>query len=361
MESKLRVAVLGGTGAVGQRFISLLSQHPWFELHKIMASERSAGKPFKQACTWHLEEPIKETHAHLPVEPCIPTEELDLAFSGLDASIAGPIEEQFARSGIPVVSNTRIHRMMSDIPLIIPEINPDHLSLINIQKTRFSDKGFIVTNPNCSVIVMALALAPLHKRFRIKKVIVSTLQAVSGAGYPGISSMDILDNAIPYIPGEVEKMESEPLKIFGNYEDGVIVPAEFQVSAQCHRVMVSDGHLLAVSVLFQTKPKQEEILETWHHFNSLCQTQRLPSTPDTIIQYIPDLNRPQPRKDRNTGHGMTISVGRLSPCSVLDYKFSVLGHNTIRGAAGGSILIGEQLIQKGYIKYPISDITRPAE
>jgi aspartate-semialdehyde dehydrogenase len=345
-ERKLNVGILGATGAVGQRFVAELENHPWFKIQSLMASERSMNKPYHAATRWILDISMPANMAEMPVRPCQPTDDLDFVFSGLDAAIAGPIERLFAQSGIPVISNTRTHRMDENVPLIIPEVNPHHLKLIT--SPRLS-KEIIVTNPNCSTIVLCLALAPLQKLWGIKRVIVSTMQALSGAGYPGVSSNEILDNVIPFISGEETKMESEPKKIFGYIKNDRVEFAKMKISARCHRVMVSDGHLLSISVELKKKASKEEIKEAWSNFSPEINKWGLPSAPEKPIFVFNEEDRPQPRKDRLLGKGMIISVGRLDPCNVLDYKFNALGHNTIRGAAGGSILVAELMVKYGCI------------
>lgn len=348
MNRVIKVGILGATGAVGQRFISLLDSHPWFKIEALMASERSAGKPYSQAVTWRLPNASSKRILSLPVEPCHPRAGLDLVFSGLPAEQAIDTEPAFANSGIPVVSNTRSFRMDPDVPLIIPEVNPDHLSLINQQRQRFNG-GFIVTNPNCSTIAMVMALAPLHKHFGISKVFVSTAQAVSGAGYPGLSVMSMLDNAIPYIGGEEPKLETEPCKLLGTYSDGVVVPAEMTISASCTRVAVTDGHLVNVSIKLVKPATSEQLIHCWNEFQAESDLRALPGSPEKSVVYLSEPDRPQPLLDRMRGKGMTASVGRLRQCPILDWKFTALGHNTIRGAAGGAILVAELLVKKGYL------------
>jgi aspartate-semialdehyde dehydrogenase len=349
MPGKLKVGILGATGAVGQRFVSLLEDHPWFEVSTLMASERSVNQKYVDVCHWHLDSKMPESCRDMTVQACQIHDGLDFVFSGLDAECAGHIENDFADQGIPVVSNTKSHRMDKDVPLIIPEINPDHLKLIEMQRKRFSKSGFIVTNPNCSTIVLCLALAPLIKLFGVKNVIVNTLQALSGAGYPGVSSLDIIDNVLPYIPGEEEKMEMEPRKIFGKLKTEFIEDYAMEITARCHRVQVSDGHLLTASIQLKDKREEQELIDSWNRYTSGISSLNLPSIPDRPVEYIDQSDRPQPRQDRWAGEGMTVRIGRLKSCHVLDYTFSALGHNTIRGAAGGSILVAELLAAKGYL------------
>lgn len=347
---RYQVGILGVTGAVGQRFLALLADHPWFEVRQIMASERSAGKRFGDTCKWYLDSPLPLKYQNWTVESASPEWPLDLVFSGLDASIAGPIEEAFACSGIPVVTNTRTHRMVSDVPLIIPEINPDHLDLIDIQRQRLGSQGFIVTNPNCSTIILALALAPIHRRFKVRRAFVSTLQGLSGAGYPGISALDILDNAIPYIPGEEEKLVSEPRKILGQLSENAIVFSEMIISARCHRIGVRDGHMITVSIECEESVQASDLIDAWTTFHTPIDVLDLPSAPKPCIHLTDQLDRPQTRKDRDAGAGMAVTIGRLTQCPILGHSFTVLGHNTVRGAAGGSILVAELLAARGYLR-----------
>lgn len=343
---KIPVGILGATGSVGQKLVELLGCHPWFEVTAVAASERSAGKTYAEAVNWLMPRPIPSHVAALKVMPCKPDLPCSLVFSGLDSNVAGEIETHFAEHGYFVVSNSRNHRMDSDVPLLIPEINDEHLELIKSQK--FS-KGKIVTNPNCSVIGLAIALKPLFDNFGIESVHVVTLQAISGAGYPGIASLDILDNAIPFINGEEEKIETEPLKIFGKYEHSRITDADFKISAHCNRVSVTDGHLECVSVKLKTKPSKEQIINAWNSFKGEPQNLLLPSAPEKAIHYFENDMCPQPKLHRNLDKGMAVSIGRLRECSLFDYKFAILSHNTVRGAAGGAILNAELLVKKGHI------------
>ncbi len=344
-DRRIPVAVLGATGAVGQRFVQLLDGHPWFRVAALAASERSAGQIYGKAARWFLQEPMPAWARDLEVVPCRPGIDARLAFSGLDASVAGAIEEEFARAGCAVVSNSRNHRMDPEVPLLVPEINADHLELVDAQKRKWRGGGFIVTNPNCSTVGLAMSIAPLHRAFGIKRLIVTTLQAISGAGYPGVSSVDILDNIIPYIGGEEEKMESETLKILGTSKG----PAVFGISAHCHRVHVSDGHTLAVSVETAQRTTPEEATRVLGEFRSSLAPLDLPSLPEKPIEVRDEPDRPQPKFDRMAGKGMTVSVGRVRPCAVLGLKYVALVHNTIRGAAGAAILNAEVLKAKGYL------------
>jgi aspartate-semialdehyde dehydrogenase len=342
---KIPVAILGATGSVGQRFVELLINHPWFEVAELAASDRSAGKKYCEATNWIMQSPLPEKFANMIVKKCEPNLESKIAFSGLDASVAGEIESEFAKNGYYVISNSRNHRFDEDVPLMIPEVNHDHLDLIKVQNY----KGGIITNPNCSTIGMVLALKPLYDAFGIDAVNVVTMQAVSGGGYPGVPSLDIIDNVVPFIGGEENKMETEPLKILGKISGSKIENAQFKISAQCNRVAVIDGHLETVQVNFKKKPSKEEILKVWKEFKSLPQELDLPSAPKQPIIYFTEDKYPQPKLHRNIDKGMAAAVGRLRECPLFDYKFIVLSHNTIRGAAGGTILIAELMKAKGYL------------
>jgi len=347
---KIKVGILGATGMVGQRFIQSLEDHPWFEISELAASERSAGKPYEEAVSgrWKLETLIPAKTASIGVKECIPDLDCKMVFSALDADIAGPIEKAFAKAGYIVSSNSRNHRMDDDVPLLIPEVNADHTAIIEQQRKKYNGKGYIVTNPNCSTIGLVLAVAPLHKKYGIKKLVVTTLQALSGAGFPGVPSLDILDNVIPFIGGEEEKMESESLKLLGTLEGGKFVYADIKMSASCNRVHVKDGHLECVSVEMEKKPSKEELIHTLKEFNPLKDL-NLPSSPPQPIIVKEEENRPQPKYDRDLGKGMASIVGRVRECPVFDYKFLILSHNTIRGAAGAAILNAEYLKVKGLL------------
>lgn len=349
---KIPVGVLGATGAVGQRFVQLLEGHPWFEVKELYASERSAGKRYAEACRWNLRGDMPAHLRDVRVKDCLPGDDVQIVFSALPSETAGEIEVDFARAGHVVCSNARNHRYDADVPLLIPEVNPEHLALIDVQKRKRGWSGFITTNPNCSTTHMVSALHPLHVRFGITKVFVVTMQAISGAGYPGVSSMDILDNVVPYIGGEEEKMEhKEPHKLLGRFNGEGITNAELVVSAHCNRVPVRNGHLMAMSVEFAKRPTIEEILEAWRDYKPLAQQLGLPNAPQPAVLYDDRNDRPQPRLDRLAGSvaGMTTVVGRLRPDPLLHYKFLSLGHNTIRGAAGGSLLNAELLVAQGYL------------
>ena len=339
------VAVLGATGAVGQRFVALLDGHPWFRVAALCASDRSAGRPYAEAARWCLDVPMPEWARAMEVRSCDPGLPARLAFSGLDAAVAGEIETRFAASGYAVVSNARNHRMDPKVPLLVPEVNHRHLDLIAAQRRRFPRGGFIVTNPNCSTVGLVMAVAPIHAAFGVRRIVVATLQAVSGAGYPGVASLDILDNVIPHIEGEEEKIEAESRKILGT----VGRPAAIPVSAHCHRVPVSDGHTLAISVRTArpaTPAAASAILRGWR---SPLAALGLPSLPERPLVVRDEPDRPQPRHDRMAGGGMTVSVGRIRRCPVLGLKMVALVHNTIRGAAGLAILNAELLRAKGLL------------
>lgn len=344
-EAKIPVAILGATGSVGQRFVELLTDHPWFEVVELAASDRSAGKKYSEAVNWIMQKPLPEKFANMIVKKCEPNLDAKIIFSGLDASAAGEIETAFAEAGYYVISNARNHRFDDDVPLMIPEVNHDHLALLKKQNY----KGGIVTNPNCSTIGLALALKPLHDAFGLEAVNVVTMQAISGAGYPGVSSLDIIDNVVPFIGGEEKKMETEPLKILGKLSSSKIDFADFKISAQCNRVAVIDGHTECVQIKLKRKTSVEEIIKVWQNYRSLPQKLNLPSAPENPIVYFNEEKYPQPKIHRNIEKGMAVSVGRLREDSLFDFKFVVLSHNTIRGAAGGTILIAELMKAEGII------------
>ncbi len=349
MSVRVPVGVLGATGAVGQKFIKLLENHPWFEVTEVAASERSAGRRYEEAVAWKQNTPIPVAVRLLEVRPCSPDLKCRIVFSGLDASVAGPIEENLARAGYVVLSNSKNHRLDADVPLVLPEMNADHLALIPIQRANRNSSGYIVTNSNCSTMFLAMALGPLHKEFTVEKVLVTTMQAVSGAGYPGVPSLDILGNVIPFIGGEEEKMEIETRKILGRFNGQSIELADFVVSAQCNRVAVEDGHTEAVSVKLAKRTTVDEITELLDSFFGPPQQLCLPSAPARPLLVLKAQDRPQPRFDVNLFNGMATLVGRIRPCPVLDFKFTALGHNTVRGAAGASILNAELLKAQGFL------------
>jgi aspartate-semialdehyde dehydrogenase len=349
MSNKIPIGVLGATGVVGQRFIQMLEHHPWFEVAWLAASDRSEGKTYAEAARWRLKTNIPARVAAMKVSPASPEGAPKIIFAALDASIAAEMEPRFADAGCAVVSNSSALRMQSDVPLVIPEVNGGHIKLIDIQSWRKKSGGYVVTNPNCSAIGLVIALAPLHRQFGLESVMAVTMQAVSGAGYPGVASLDILGNVIPYIRNEEEKMEEETRKLLGEVNGSSVIPGDFAMSAQCNRVAVEDGHTESVSIRLRKKAKPEEIIAAWNGYTSEPQKLKLPSAPDKPIVYLEASDRPQPRFDVDMGAGMTTAVGRLRPCGVLDWKFTVLSHNTIRGAAGAAVLNAELLKAKGYL------------
>jgi aspartate-semialdehyde dehydrogenase len=333
---------------VGQEFVNFLRDHPWFELTWLGASDRSAGKAYREATTWRLGGETPAYVRDIVVSDSEPKGAPKLVFSAMDASVATEIEQAFAKAGHTIVSNSRNHRMDADVPLLVPEANAGHLELLQKQQEVRGWPGAIVTNPNCSTIVLVMALAPL-KQFRIQKVIVTTMQAVSGAGYPGVASLDILGNVVPFIGGEEPKMESETQKILGSYEGGTIVPLAAKVSAACNRVPVVDGHTICVSVEFEKKPSEQEIIAALNGFRGVPQLKNLPSAPAQPVVYMEQTDRPQPRRDVERDNGMAVFVGRLRKCPVLDFKFVAMGHNTVRGAAGAAVLNAELMRAEGLV------------
>jgi aspartate-semialdehyde dehydrogenase len=346
-QQKIPVGILGATGVVGQRFIQLLENHPWFEVSWLAASDRSAGQAYGDAAKWRLKTPLPDRVRKMKVSTAAPDGAPKVIFAALDAGIARELEPQFAAAGCAVVSNSSAFRMEPNVPLIIPEVNPDHLSLIEKQCWRKDSRGYIVTNSNCSAMGLVLALAPLHRNFGIASVFVTTMQAVSGAGYPGVASLDILGNVIPYIAKEEEKMEEETGKLLGTLKGDHVEQADFTMTAHCNRVAVEDGHTESVSVKLKRKAAPDEIIAAFNAFPPV--PEQLPTAPAQPIFYDPAPDRPQPRFDVDRGKGMTVSVGRLRPCGVLDYKFTVLSHNTIRGAAGAALLNAELLKVRGLL------------
>jgi aspartate-semialdehyde dehydrogenase len=328
----------------------MLEHHPWFEVAWVAASDRSEGRDYADAARWRLKTPIPARVANMRVSPATPDGAPKVIFAALDASIAAEMEPRFADAGCAVISNSSALRMAKDVPLVIPEVNPDHTKLIECQPWRRKNGGFVVTNSNCSAMGLVLALAPLHKKFELETVMVVTMQAVSGAGYPGVASLDILGNVIPYIAKEEEKMEEETRKLLGSLNGAGIVLAPFKMSAQCNRVAVEDGHTESVSIKLKKPADPAEILESWQEFSGVPQEKKYPTAPDVPVRYVEPTDRPQPRFDVDFGRGMTTTVGRLRPCGVLDWKFTVLSHNTIRGAAGAALLNAELLKDQGYLE-----------
>ncbi|SFS21319.1 aspartate semialdehyde dehydrogenase [Granulicella pectinivorans] len=347
------VGILGATGMVGQRFIQLLAQHPWFEITWIAASDRSAGKTYAEACRWKLDTPLPPRIAAMTLQPNVPegsaVELPKIIFAALDADIARELEPKFAAVGCAVISNSSAFRMTTDVPLVVPEVNADHLPLIEHQSWRKENGGkggYIVTNPNCSAIGLVLALKPLEEKFGIESLFVSTMQAVSGAGYPGVASLDILGNVVPFIKNEEEKMQEEVVKLLGAAKGDHVEMLDARLTAHCNRVAVEDGHTECISIKLRKPATFDEIVAAWEGFKPL-EGQHLPSAPDSPVEYDHAVDRPQPRLDRMRGKGMTTVVGRLRPCSLLDWKFVLLSHNTIRGAAGAAILNAEVLARLG--------------
>lgn len=349
-DKKLRAGVLGATGLVGQRIVKLLAEHPWFELTEVAASERSSGKTYAEAVRWHLDTPIPAAARDLVVKGLDPSLACDFVFSALDSSVAGEAEENFARAGYPVVSNSRNHRMDADVPLLIPEVNAAHLDAVSVQqKKRGYGPGFIVTNPNCSTAGLVLVLKPLADAFGLEKLFVVTLQAVSGAGYPGVAALDIQGNVVPFISGEEEKMESEPQKLLGKWDGSRFVEAGLGISAHCNRVPVLEGHLECLSVSFKKVASLREVREALRGFEVGPELAVLPSALRHPVVVLEDEDRPQPRRDVNSGKGMAAVVGRVRECPLLEVKLTLLSHNLVRGAAGAAVLNAELLAARGFL------------
>ena len=349
MRKKYPIGILGATGMVGQRYIQLLENHPWFEVAWVAASDRSSGKPYGEAAKWRLDAPLPERIARMTVSPAEPEGAPKIVFSSVDAAFARELEPKFAAAGCAVISNSSAFRMTPNVPLVLPEVNAEHLHLIEEQSWRRESGGYIVTNSNCTVMGPVLALKPIEDRFGVTQIFATSMQAISGAGYPGVPSMDILDNVIPYIGNEEEKMEEELLKLLGKLDGSVVKPLAARMSASCNRVAVVDGHTVCVSIKLAKPATREEILAAWSEFRPLA-GQELPTAPDQPVQWAAQNDRPQPRLDRNRGNGMAVTVGRLRPCGLLDWKFVVLSHNTIRGAAGATILNAELLASLGKLE-----------
>ena len=352
MDKKIKVGVLGATGAVGQRFIQLLDQHPWFEVTHLYASERSANKKYSDATIWRMDTVLPAVITDMIVRSVDDINNAPrLVFSALDSSVATKVEQSFAQAGCVVVSNSKNHRMDPSVPLVIPEVNPSHLSMVTSQQS-YKNGGFIVTNPNCTTVGLTLALAPLYERFAIKTVSVVSMQAASGAGYPGVPSLDLIDNVVPYIDGEEDKIITEPKKILGLIESGKFIDAQIAIDATCNRVGVRDGHLEAVALSFNGKvPSLDTIREAIENFCGEPQRLNLPSAPNNPLIYSSDPSRPQPSLDRMNEQGMAVTIGRLRSGEVHDVSFTLLVHNTIRGAAGAAILNAELLQAKGYLDW----------
>jgi len=350
MTAKIPVSVLGATGTVGQKFVRLLAEHPWFEVAVVAASAASAGKRYGEVVRWREPTPLPERIGALTVRECAPPLPGPIVFSALDAEVAGPIEQAFARAGAYVVTNTRNHRMDADVPLLVPEVNADHLVLVDRQRAARGWSGAILANPNCSTAGLVLALAPLHRAFGLEKLFVSTMQAVSGAGHPGVASLDILGNVIPHIAGEEEKMERESRKILGTLGAAGVEPAGFLLSAHTNRVAVLDGHLETVSVGFSRRVTPDDAIAALREFAPSPCVAELPSSPRPPVEVELRADRPQPRLDLERGRGMAVTVGRVRPCPILDIRLVLLGHNTIRGAAGQAVQIAELLVADGRVE-----------
>jgi aspartate-semialdehyde dehydrogenase len=347
---KWKAGVLGATGVVGQRLVQMLGNHPWFDLTEVAASERSFGKTYAEAVRWHLDAPIPESARGLVVKGLDPSLDCDFVFSALDSSVAGTAEEDFARVGYPVVSNSRNHRMDPDVPLLIPEVNAAHLDAIAVQqKNRGYSTGFIVTNPNCSTAGLVLVLKPLADAFGLEKIFVVTLQAISGAGYPGVPAMDAQGNVVPFISGEEEKMETEPQKLLGKWDGSRFIDAGLGLSAHCNRVPVVDGHLECVSVGLKKIASLDEVREALRNFTVDAELASLPTALKNPVVVLDEENRPQPRRDANAGNGMAVVVGRVRECPLLDVKLTLLSHNLVRGAAGAALLNAELLAARGFL------------
>lgn len=365
-DRRFRAGVLGATGMVGQRLVQLLAEHPWFTLTEVAASERSEGRTYAEAVRWHGETAIPEAARGLVVKGLEPSLECDFVFSALDSSVAGPAEEEFARAGYPVVSNSRNHRMDADVPLLIPEVNAAHLDAIPAQqKNRGYSSGFLVTNPNCSTAGLVLVLKPLAEAFGLEKIFVVTMQAVSGAGYPGVASLDILGNVVPFISGEEEKMEAEPQKLLGKWDGARFVEAGLGISAHCNRVPVQDGHLECVSLSLKKIASLKEVREVLREFTVDAELAELPTALRNPVVVLEDESRPQPKRDVNAGHGMAAVVGRVRECPLLDVKLTLLSHNLLRGAAGAALLNAELLAARGYFQSRVasgeSELAEPVE
>lgn len=357
MQNKYPIGILGATGMVGQRYIQLLADHPWFEIAWLAASDRSSGKPYGEAAKWRLDTPLPDRVASMPVSPAGPAGAPHIIFASVDAAFARELEPKFAEAGSAVLSNSSAFRMAPNVPLVIPEVNADHLHLIEEQASRKQSGGYMVTNPNCSTIGLVMALKPIQERFGIEQIFVTTMQAVSGAGYPGVASMDILDNVVPYIGSEEEKMEAETLKLLGKLEAHTVAPLEAKITAHCNRVPVVDGHTECVSIKLAKPATREEILAAWGEFKPLAGMD-LPFAPRQPVQFAGQPDRPQPRLDRNRERGMAVTVGRLRKCNLLDWKFVLLSHNTVRGAAGATILNAELLASLGKLEGVAETATR---
>jgi aspartate-semialdehyde dehydrogenase len=350
LKGKIPVAVLGATGAVGQRFVKLLENHPWFEVTTVTGSERTSGGVYSEACRWVLDEDPPEAVGHLTVQDSEPNLEARIVFSALPAGIAKDVEPQFAKAGYAVCSNASAYRQAAGVPLVIPEVNGDHFDMLEQQRAAQGWDGLIVTSPNCTTTGLAMTLKPLDLAFGVRQVFVTSMQGVSGAGYPGVSFLDIHDNIIPYIGGEEEKLQAETCLLLGRIEGTERFPAEIGISAQTNRVPVIDGHTLSIAVKFDRAPTAEEAILVLEGYEGPAAARGLPSSPEKVIIVRREVDRPQPRRDRNANHGMSVTVGRIRKCPLLDLRMVSVVHNTLRGAASGSIMNAELLVAKGYVK-----------
>ncbi len=353
---RIPVAVLAATGSVGQRFVQLLDQHPWFEVVALTGSERTAGQTYGQACRWLLAEPMPTWAREMTVLPTPPEGPSDhpayaahIAFSALPSDAAYLVEPLFAQAGVVICSNASAYRAHTDVPLLLPEVNPDHTALLEVQRRQRAWSGGITTNPNCTSTGMTIALKALQDAFGLRRVFAVSLQALSGAGYPGVASLDIVDNVVPYVGGEEDKVEVEPCKMLGRYQDGQIIQAPISISAHTNRVGVSDGHLVCLSVELERPAGVEQAKRALSQYQAPEVSRDLPSAPKPVIQVRDEADRPQPRLDRMAGRGMTTVVGRVRPDSLFHLKMVVLSHNTIRGAAGGSLYNAELLVKQGLV------------
>ncbi|MFK7802817.1 MAG: aspartate-semialdehyde dehydrogenase [Anaerolineae bacterium] len=350
--SKIQVGILAATGSVGQRFVQLLVDHPWFEIAAVTGSPRTAGRPYIDGVNWLLDGAVPEKVANMIVQPTEPNLDVDIIFSALPTPEARELEPKFAEAGYPVLTNASPYRMDPLVPLLIPEVNPEHSGLIPYQQEQYKRKGYIVANANCSSTSIVLPMKVLQTAYGLDAAVVTTLQAISGAGYPGVSSMDIMDNVVPHIGGEDGKLQSEPVKMCGTFVEGRIEPAPFAVSAQANRVPVIDGHLASIAVKLGQKVSIEEVAELFNNWYPSQEILDLPSSPEKVLIYRPEDDRPQPRRDRDAGNGLAWTVGKIRDCPVFDIRFMAITHNTLRGAASGSVLNAELLVKQGYIKQP---------
>ncbi len=348
--NKIPVAILGATGSVGQRFIEMLANHPYFEIVALTGSERSAGKPYGQACRWVLSGSVPPVVRDLVIQPTSTEIPGKVAFSALPAAVAREWEPKLAAAGYAVCSNASALRQTTGVPLLIPEINYDHLEMIPLQHSELGWKGLAVTSPNCTTNGIAMTLKPLDDAFGVEAVFASTMQAISGAGFPGLASMDIQDNVIPLISGEEEKIQTEANLLLGKMKDGRRVNAQIQISAHANRVAVFDGHTIALSVKFRNKPSVEDAIRVLENFRGPTEVQQMPTAPERPILVSREPDRPQPRRDRDAGNGMSVTVGRIRPCNLFDLRMVTVVHNTVRGAAGGSILNAELLYARGLLE-----------